>query len=178
MVADKDTTLFEWCLAYRCAVKSYIGHKWRAVDHNRAVDWLWCWQSIALGWASRCNLFRDHAALVALLASLEDICARVEHTSPATLALVLLIDPNLGTIRCSEGYSSGIGSKGNLLCNLIARNCKCSALRVVASGSDGIVIVSSGEHHAHSALGKGVVLVVDNHNSALRLNGKDHKLRL
>ena len=178
MGADKDTALLEWGLADGCAVKGDICHKRCSVDHNRAVYWLWCWQCVALQRAGRGNLLRHNATLMSLLASLEDICARAQSTAPALLALKLLVNPNLSTIWRGEGDGCGIGSKVYLLSNLFARNNHRTALRVIARSRNGIVIAPSWQDYAHSAISKGVVLIVNNHNRTLRLNSEDHKLRL
>ena len=43
---------------------------------------------------------------------------------------------------------------------------------------NGVVIGATIKHHAHRTILQCVVLAVNSHNCALRLNHKDHKLRL
>ena len=65
-----------------------------------------------------------------------------------------------------------------MIYHLLARNGKRSALRVVALGSNGIVVCSTLKHHLHSTIGDRIWFVVNKHQRHGRLNGKDHKLRL
>ena len=126
----------------------------------------------------RGNILRKFTVLMARLASLKDIVARVERSAPSTCAAHCAINPNLCVIRCGKEDKCRIGSKGDMFLDLLACNTKCTALRMVTCSGYGIVVCTRSKHLLHCTILERIRLVANHHDCVARLNNKHHKLRL
>ena len=123
------------------------------------------------------NILRNFTALMARFACLKDIVTRVKRSAPSAVSALCAVNPNLGIVWRSEEDKCRIGSKCDMFLNLLARNTKCTALRVISRSGYGIVIGTRSKHLHHCAILQRIRLIANHYNCIARLNNKHHKLR-